>query len=261
MGGLMRYKPGTTQLEPYLAESYEIKDNGTVYMFHLRKDPKFADGTPCTAYDVVRSIKRVMRIQGDPSWLVTDFVKDVKDWKPIRRFVQMIFQDPYASLNPKMSIGEHLTEPLIVHGFDKDEAFEEAIKMLERVGLTPAEEFYSRFPWQLSGGQRQRVAIARAMILRPKLVVADEPVSMIDVSLRASILNLLMSFKSEYGLSMLFISHDLSVSRLISDGIAVMYLGKIVEMGDVDSIIENPLHPYTKALRDKRGRPKPQKSA
>ncbi len=174
--------------------------------------------------------------------------KEVVDWKPIRRFVQMIFQDPYASLNPKMSIGEHLTEPLIVHGFDRDEAFDEAIRMLERVGLTPAEEFYLRFPWQLSGGQRQRVAIARAMILKPKLVVADEPVSMIDVSLRASILNLLMSFKSEYGLSMLFISHDLSVSRLISDGIAVMYLGKIVEMGDVDSVIENPLHPYTKAL-------------
>ena len=169
--------------------------------------------------------------------------------RSIRRHIQMIFQDPYASLNPKMTIGEHLEEPLLIHDLaSKDEAKEMAIQMLERVGLIPAEEFYSRLPYQLSGGQRQRVAIARAMILKPEFVVADEPVSMIDVSLRASILELLMSFKNEYQLSMLFITHDLSVAKLVGDKIAVMYLGKIVEIGRVEDVINNPKHPYTAAL-------------
>jgi len=176
-------------------------------------------------------------------------ITKVKDLRKIRRQIQMIFQDPYASLNPKMTIGEHLEEPLLIHDLaTKTEAKEMAIQMLERVGLTPPHEFYSRYPYQLSGGQRQRVAIARAMILKPEFVVADEPVSMIDVSLRASILDLLMSFKNEYKLSMLFISHDLSVAKIVGDRIAVMYLGKIVEIGDVDSVINDPKHPYTAAL-------------
>jgi peptide/nickel transport system ATP-binding protein len=167
----------------------------------------------------------------------------------IHRHLQVIFQDPYASLNPKMKIGDHLVDPLQIHGIaSNNEAKKIAIEMLERVGLVPAEQFYNRLPYQLSGGQRQRVAIARAMVLRPEFVVADEPVSMIDVSLRAAILNLLLSFKDEYRLSMLFITHDLSVARLVGDRIAVMYLGKIVEIGDVKEVIHHPKHPYTAAL-------------
>jgi peptide/nickel transport system ATP-binding protein len=172
-----------------------------------------------------------------------------KKLKEIRRHLQIVFQDPYASLNPKMRIGEHLEDPLLIHELaDKKEAREMAIQMLNRVGLVPAEQFYTRFPYQLSGGQRQRVAIARAMILKPEFVVADEPVSQIDVSLRAAILNLLMSFKTEYQLSMLFITHDLSVAKLVGDRIAVMYLGKIVEIGGAKDIIYRPSHPYTAAL-------------
>ncbi len=174
---------------------------------------------------------------------------DEKQLRPLRRKIQIIFQDPYASLNPRMRIGEIIAEPLIVHSIaDKKEAKEEALKMLENVGLTPPHMFYRLFPHQLSGGQRQRVAIARAMILKPKFIVADEPVSMIDVSLRAAILKLLMKFKTLYNLSILFITHDLAVARLISDTIAVMYLGKIVEIAPTEELIDNPLHPYTKAL-------------
>jgi peptide/nickel transport system ATP-binding protein len=171
-----------------------------------------------------------------------------EEFRALRRNIQMVFQDPYASLNPRMKIGEHLEDPLIVHGIaEGDEAREIAMQMLDRVGL-PAEQFYNRMPYQLSGGQRQRVAIARAMILQPEFVVADEPVSMIDVSLRAAILNLLMSFREEYSLSMLFITHDLSVARLVGDRIAVMYLGKIVEIGETKEVIHSPKHPYTAAL-------------
>jgi peptide/nickel transport system ATP-binding protein len=169
--------------------------------------------------------------------------------REIQRHIQIIFQDPYASLNPRMKIGEHITDPLLIHGIaTNEEAKRMAIEMLERVGLVPGEQFYNRLPYQLSGGQRQRVAIARAMVLKPEFVVADEAVSMIDVSLRAAILNLLMSFKEEYNLSMLFITHDLSVAKLVGDRIAVMYLGKIVELGEVDEVIHKPKHPYTAAL-------------
>ena len=171
-----------------------------------------------------------------------------EEFRRMRRYIQMIFQDPYASLNPRIKIGEHLIDPLLIHGIaNREEAEEIAMKMLDRVGL-PADQFFDRFPYQLSGGQRQRVAIARAMILKPEFVVADEPVSMIDVSLRASILELLMSFKREYDLSMLFITHDLSVAKIVGDRIAVMYLGKIVEIGDTIDVIHRPKHPYTAAL-------------
>ncbi len=172
-----------------------------------------------------------------------------KKLRKLRPRMQIIYQDPYASLNPRMPVGEAIAEPLVVHGLaDKREARDRALEMLERVGLTPAEDFYSRIPAQLSGGQRQRVVIARAMILEPELVVADEPVSMIDVSMRASILELLKSFQRERGLAMIFITHDLSVARLIADRVAVMYLGKIVEEGPVEEVLRDPRHPYTAAL-------------
>ncbi|NJE48037.1 ABC transporter ATP-binding protein [Thermococcus sp. 9N3] len=174
-----------------------------------------------------------------------------EELRPFRRRMQIIFQDPYSSLSPRMKIGDAIAHPLLVHGLaEKEEAKEIALKMLKRVGLTPEEEFYERYPHHLSGGQRQRVVIARAMILKPEFVVADEAVSMIDVSMRASILELLESFREEYNLSQLFITHDIAVGKLIADRIAVMYLGKIVEIGPTDEVLKNPAHPYTKALID-----------
>ncbi len=171
-----------------------------------------------------------------------------EELREVRRNIQMVFQDPFASLNPKMTIGEHLEDPLLIHDIaTKKEAREIAKDMLNKVGL-PADQFYNRYPHQLSGGQRQRVAIARAMIVKPEFVVADEAVSQIDVSLRASILELLLSFKRELNQSMLFITHDLSITRIIGDRIAVMYLGKIVEMGEIDEVVKRPKHPYTAAL-------------
>jgi len=172
-----------------------------------------------------------------------------EELRPFRRRMQIIFQDPYSSLSPRMKIGDAIAHPLLVHGLaEKDEAKEIALKMLRRVGLTPEEEFYDRYPHHLSGGQRQRVVIARAMILKPELVVADEAVSMIDVSMRASILELLESFREEYNMSQLFITHDIAVGKLIADRIAVMYLGKIVEIGPTEEVLKNPAHPYTRAL-------------
>ncbi len=170
-----------------------------------------------------------------------------KEEKEVRRKIQVIFQDPYASLNPRMKVGEHILDALDIHGFEESEALSLAKDFLDKVGL-PHEHFFDRYPYQLSGGQRQRVVIARAMVLKPEFVVADEPVSMIDVSLRAAILNLLMSFRNEYNLSMLFITHDLSVAKLIGERIAVMYLGKIVEIGRVADVLNSPKHPYTAAL-------------
>ncbi|CAD5244753.1 ABC transporter ATP-binding protein [Thermococcus camini] len=180
----------------------------------------------------------------------TDITKlSREEMRPFRRRMQIIFQDPYASLSPRMKIGDAIAHPLLVHGLaEKEEAREFALKMLKRVGLTPEDEFYDRYPHHLSGGQRQRVVIARAMILKPEFVVADEAVSMIDVSMRASILELLESFRKEYNLSQLFITHDIAVGKLIADRIAVMYLGKIVEIGPTDEVLKNPAHPYTMAL-------------
>ncbi|ASA77930.1 ABC transporter ATP-binding protein [Thermococcus sp. 5-4] len=172
-----------------------------------------------------------------------------EEMRPFRRRMQIIFQDPYASLSPRMKIGDAIAHPLLVHGIaEKEEAKEIALRMLKRVGLTPEDEFYDRYPHHLSGGQRQRVVIARAMVLKPEFVVADEAVSMIDVSMRASILELLESFREEYNLSQLFITHDIAVGKLIADRIAVMYLGKIVEIGPTDEVLKNPAHPYTMAL-------------
>lgn len=166
-----------------------------------------------------------------------------------RRRMQMIFQDPFANLDPRMPVGDQIAEPLIEHGLmEEEEATEFAYKMLGRVGLTPVEDFYERLPLNLSGGQRQRVVIARAMSLKPDFVVADEAVSMIDVSMRASIVKLLLEFKKELNQAMIFITHDISIGRLVADRIAVMYLGKIVEIGRTEDVINNPAHPYTQAL-------------
>ena len=172
-----------------------------------------------------------------------------EELRKLRRRMQIIYQDPYASLNPRMSIGEQVAHPLKIHKLAEGaEAKEIVLETLSHVGLTPPEKFYRLYPRILSGGQRQRVAIARAIILRPELIVADEPVSMIDVSLRASILDLMLELKRELNLTYIFITHDLAVAKYIADTVAVMYLGKVVEYAPVEKLFENPLHPYTKAL-------------
>lgn len=186
---------------------------------------------------------------------------DKKELKMFRRQAQMIFQDPYESLDPRMSAFDTVAEGLIIHniGSSRSERIELVSKALEEVGLTPAEEFLFRYPHELSGGQQQRVAIAAAMVLRPKFIVADEPVSMLDMSTRGSIIKLLMELKESMQLTFLFITHDLALVKYISDRIAIMYLGKIVEKGPAEELIDNPQHPYTQALTAAVPSPNPDK--
>ncbi|MDH5161879.1 ABC transporter ATP-binding protein [Heyndrickxia oleronia] len=175
---------------------------------------------------------------------ITSFSED--KLRKFRKEFQMIFQDPFASLNPRMKIGDIIEEPLIVHGVEKEERKQRVERLLDVVGLTP---FHAdRFPHEFSGGQRQRIGIARALAVNPQLIVADEPVSALDVSIQSQILNLLKDLQKEFGLTYLFISHDLSVVEHISDRVGVMYLGRMVELADKDSLYKEPLHPYTKAL-------------
>jgi oligopeptide/dipeptide ABC transporter ATP-binding protein len=165
----------------------------------------------------------------------------------LRRDIQIIFQDPYSSLNPRMSVGEIVREPLAVHGMgSKSEQIEKVRALLETVGLTG--EMLERYPHEFSGGQRQRIGIARSLALDPKLVIADEPVSALDVSVQSQVLNLMVRLQRERGLTYIFISHDLAVVEHVSDSVAIMYLGRIVEKGPVDAIFQNPAHPYTRVL-------------
>ncbi len=170
--------------------------------------------------------------------------------KPLRREMQIIFQDPFESLDPRMLIQDIVAEPLRIQKVarNEDELWERVRDVLREVELVPPEEFMLRFPHELSGGQRQRVAVARAFVLSPEFVVADEPVSMLDVSIRAEILNVMLQIVQKRGASFLYISHDLAVARHMCDRIAVMYLGRIVELGTVDDVVSDPLHPYTRAL-------------
>lgn len=171
---------------------------------------------------------------------------DKRELKEVRRDMQMIFQDPYSSLNPRMPILDIIAEPMLANGWKRKDCEERVGELLELVGLQP--KFMRRYPHAFSGGQRQRIGIARALALNPRLVVADEPVSALDVSVQAQILNLLMELQEKMGLTFLFIAHDLSVIRYICNKVAVMYLGRIVEIADTEDLYTRPLHPYTSGL-------------
>ena len=213
----------------------------------------------CGKSTLGRAILRLVdATDGRVLWLGQDVLPlGQKAMRPLRREMQIVFQDPLSTHNPRMTVGAIIGEPLTV--FEPDmpaEKREAAIEdIMQAVGLNP--EFRTRYPHELSGGQSQRVSIARAMIMRPKLVVCDEPVSALDVSTQAQVINLIRTLKQEYGVSILFISHDLSVVHQLCERVMVMYLGKVMEIGSRAAIFHNPLHPYTRALIDAVPRPDP----
>jgi peptide/nickel transport system ATP-binding protein len=172
-----------------------------------------------------------------------------EELRRLRRRMQVIFQDPMASLNPRMSVGEAILHPLQIHFPEQASTHrQQVMDIMEKVGLTPPRFFYDKFPHQLSGGQRQRVVIARALVTHPDLVLADEPIAMADVSVRALLLDLMLQLKRDFNLTYLFITHDLATAKYICDRIGIMYLGKLVEVGDLREVYAHPLHPYTQAL-------------
>ena len=171
----------------------------------------------------------------------------LREMKPLRREMRMVFQDPFSSLNPRLTVKDIISEPLEIHGVAHGKEAEERVaQLMTEVGLNPA--YMRRYPHEFSGGQRQRIGLARALSLNPRLIIADEPVSALDVSVQAQVLNLMKGLQTDLGLTMVFVAHDLSVVAHISDRNAVMYVGKIVELADTDELMRNPLHPYTEAL-------------
>lgn len=202
----------------------------------------------CGKSTLGKAVLNLIRAKGAVFYENTDVLKmDDCELKAFRKKSQMIFQNPYSSLNPRMSIYSILREPLVVHGIRNKKVIDEKInKIIELTGLT--QDDLKRYPHEFSGGQRQRVAIARALVLEPEFVVADEPVSALDVSIQAQIITLLKDLKEKLNLTVLFISHDLGVVKYLSDRIAVMYLGDIVEIATAKELFEKPLHPYTQAL-------------
>jgi oligopeptide/dipeptide ABC transporter ATP-binding protein len=205
--------------------------------------------TGCGKSTLARCVARLYDLT---SGSVTFDGKDIsklsrRQMRPLRREIQMIFQDPYGSLNPRRRVGSIIGDPFVIHGIDSPKERKTKVQdLMELVGLNP--EHYNRFPSEFSGGQRQRIGTARALALRPRLVICDEPVSALDVSIQAQIINLLKDLQHEFGLTYIFISHDLSVVRHVSDRIAVMYLGRIVEVAPATEVFERTRHPYTRAL-------------
>lgn len=214
----------------------------------------------CGKSTTARSILRLIEpTSGSVFFDGEDVTTVTKDrMRALRREMQIIFQDPFASLNPRMTVRTIVSEPLMIHKrFEQEGGTSYVEDLLERVGLNP--EHASRYPHEFSGGQRQRIGVARALALKPRLIICDEPVSALDVSVQAQIINLLEDLQNEFHLTYLFVAHDLSVIRHISDRVAVMYLGKIVEVADRNQVYENPTHPYTQALLSAVPTPDPEK--
>jgi peptide/nickel transport system ATP-binding protein len=213
---------------------------------------------------IARIILRAVRPDSGSIILNGEDITNKDDRKTMKKFhknIQIIQQDPYSALNPRMKVMDIVMEPLNIHdkqGSSKDARREKVLKSLQDVHLYPVDYIANQFPHMLSGGQRQRVALARALVLRPSLIIADEPVSMLDISVRAEILQLMKSLRDKLHISYLYITHDLSTSRYIGDSIAIMYAGRIVEVGQVDEVLSEPMHPYTQALIDAIPQPNPE---
>jgi peptide/nickel transport system ATP-binding protein len=210
-----------------------------------------------TLLGLVRATGGSIRYEGREVASLSD-----SEWRPLRRRLQVVQQDPHASLNPAMTVGASVADPLRFHGLGEDREVRRrlTVEALERVGLQPADRFIGAYPTDLSGGQKQRAVLARAIILRPDVLIADEPVSMLDMSVRAKILELMLDLKHEFGLTYVYITHDLATAKFFCDRIAIMYLGRIVELGPAEQIYADPKHPYTVALLEAIPEPDPAKT-
>ena len=245
--GLVRHFGGTRQLLSRQPTVYAVND----VSFAVRQGETFAivGESGCGKSTLGRLLIRLIdATQGQVLYRGQDLGRlDVAAMRRLRRELQIVFQDPFSSLNPSMTVGRLIGEPVVLHGLARGRACEARVaELLRTVGLQP--EYADRFPHEFSGGQRQRIGIARALAGEPRLIVADEPVSALDVSVQAQVINLLERLKQDYGLTLIVVAHDLAVIRHMSDRVAVMYLGEIVEMATVDALFETPLHPYTQAL-------------
>lgn len=247
----VKFKTGKSELYAVDGVSFDIK-KGEVF--------GLVGESGCGKTTLGRTIMKIYRPESGEIYLCDRLIcgenLSKQESRRVCRDIQMVFQDPLSSLNPRMTIEEIICEGLIITGEkDRGVLHEKSANALSLVGLSP--EYMNRYPHEFSGGQRQRIGIARALVVNPKLLIADEPVSALDVSVQAQVINLLESLKQNLGLTLLFIAHDLSVVKYFSDRIAVMYKGKIIELADSDRLFENPLHPYTRALLSAIPRPDP----
>lgn len=257
--GLKKYFPIYKGFFRKLAGHVKAVDNIS-FDLHEKETLGIVGESGCGKTTVGRSLLRLIEpTDGEALFQNKDiFQLRSEELRTFRRNMQIIFQDPYSSLNPRMTIGSIIGDALELHGIAKgDDKFEMSRQLLTRVGLQAS--YINRYPHEFSGGQRQRIGIARAVALHPKFIVCDEAVSALDVSVQAQVINLLQDLQEEYGLSYMFIAHDLSVVKHISDRIAVMYLGRIVELSDCAELYKSPLHPYTQALLSAIPEPKPRK--